>query len=62
VYGDEEEARQEAEKRRQAEEGDFEIREISDGDDWVVFTVLFSKERPNFDERVHLMKNRSYEE
>jgi len=48
VYGDEEEAKQEAEKRRQAAEGDFEIREISDGDDWVVFAVLFSKQRPKF--------------
>jgi hypothetical protein len=48
VYGDEEEAGQEAEQRKQTGEGDFEIREISDGDDWVVFTVLFSKERPKF--------------
>ncbi len=48
VYGDEEEAEQEAEKRRQTGEGEFEIREISDGDDWVVFTVLFSKQRPKF--------------
>ncbi len=47
VYGDEEEAEQEAEKRRQTGEGDFEIREISEGDDWVVFTVLYSKQRPN---------------
>jgi hypothetical protein len=48
VYGGEEEAEQEAEKRRQRGEGDFEIREISDGDDWVVFTVLFSTQRPIF--------------
>jgi hypothetical protein len=48
VYADEEEAGREAEKRRHKGEGDFEIREISDGDDWVVFTVLFSKERPKF--------------
>ena len=48
VYGDGEEAEQEAEQRRQTGEGDFEIREISDGDDWVVFTVLFSKQRPKF--------------
>lgn len=48
VYGDEEEAEQEAEKRKQTGEGDFEIREISDGDDWVVFTVLFSNQKPKF--------------
>jgi hypothetical protein len=47
VYGDEEEAEQEAEQRRLRGEGDFEIREIDEGDDWVVFTVLFSKQRPN---------------
>ena len=50
VYADEEEAEQEAERRRQAGEGDFEIREISDGDDWVVFVVLFSRQRPQFTE------------
>jgi hypothetical protein len=48
VYGDEEEAEKEAEQRRLRGEGDFEIREISEGDDWVVFTVLFSKQRPRF--------------
>jgi hypothetical protein len=48
VYSSEEEAEQEVEKRRQKGEGDFEIREITEGDDWVVFTVLFSKRRPNF--------------
>jgi len=48
VYADKEEAGQEAEKRRRTGEGDFEIREISDGDDWVVFAVLFSKQRPKF--------------
>ena len=46
VYGSEEEAEQEAEKRRLRGEGDFEIREISEGDDMVVFTVLFSKQGP----------------
>jgi hypothetical protein len=48
VYGDREEAEHEAEKRRLSGEGDFGIREISEGGDWVVFVVLFSKERPNF--------------
>ncbi len=48
VYADEEEAGREAEKRRLKGEGDFETREISDGEDWVVFTVLFSKQRPKF--------------
>ncbi len=48
VYGDEEEAEQEAEQRRLRGEGDFEIREINEGDDWVVFTVLFSNQRPKF--------------
>ncbi len=48
VYGGEEEAEQEAEKRRLRGEGDFEIREISEGDDMVVFIVLFSKQRPKF--------------
>lgn len=47
VYGDREEAKQEAEKRKLRGEGDFEIREISDDGDWVVFVVLFSKDRPN---------------
>jgi len=50
VFADEEEAEQEAERRRQAGEGDFEIQEISDGDDWVVFVVLFSRQRPQFTE------------
>lgn len=49
VYASEEEAGQEAEKRRQIGEGDFAIREITEGDDWVVFTVLFSKQRPKFE-------------
>ena len=48
VYADEEEAEEEAERRRQVGEGDFEIREISDGDDWVVFAVLLSRQRPKF--------------
>ena len=48
VYKDEEEAGREAEQRRLKGEGDFVIREISDGDNWVVFTVLYSKERPKF--------------
>ncbi len=48
VYGGEEEAEQEAEKRRLRGEGDFEIREISEGDDWVVFILLFSTKRPIF--------------
>lgn len=48
VYGSEEEAEQEAEIRRRRGEGDFEIREITEGDDWVVFSVLFSIRRPNF--------------
>jgi hypothetical protein len=50
VYGDEEEAKQEAEQRRLRGEGDFEIREINEGEGWVVFTVLFSKQRPKFTE------------
>ena len=48
IYGNEEDAEQEAQKRRQRGEGDFEILEITEGDEWVVFTVLFSKQRPKF--------------
>ena len=48
VYTDEEEAEQEAQRRKQRGEGAFEIREITEGDDWVVFTVLFSRQQPQF--------------
>ncbi len=48
VYTDEEEAEQEAQRRQQRGEGAFEIREITEGDDWVVFTVLFSRQQPQF--------------
>ena len=48
VYTDEEEAEQEVQRRKQRGEGVFEIREITEGDDWVVFTVLFSRQRPQF--------------
>ncbi len=48
VYTDEEEAEQEAQRRKQRGEGAFEIREITEGGDWVVFTVLFSSQRPQF--------------
>jgi hypothetical protein len=48
VYASQEEAELEAESRRRRGEGDLAIREITEGDDWVVFTVLFSKQRPNF--------------
>ena len=48
VYTDEEEAEQEAQRRKQIGEGVFEIREIKEGDDWVVFTVLFSRQQPQF--------------
>lgn len=48
VYADEEEAVQEAQRREQKGEGVFEIREITESGDWVVFTVLFSSQRPQF--------------
>ena len=48
VYTDEEAAEQEAQRRKQRGEGVFEIREIKEGDDWVMFTVLFSSQRPRF--------------
>ena len=48
VYTDEEEAEREAQRRKQRGEGVFEIREITEGGDWVVFTVLFSSQRPQF--------------
>jgi hypothetical protein len=48
IYGNEEDAEQEAQKRRQRGEGDFEILDITEGDEWVVFVVLFTKQRPKF--------------
>jgi hypothetical protein len=48
VYTDDEEALREAEQRKQRGEGTFEIRDIYEGGDWIVYRVLFSKQRPYF--------------
>jgi hypothetical protein len=48
IYGNDEDAELEAQKRSQRGEGEFEILEITEGDEWVVFVVLFSKQRPKF--------------
>ena len=48
VYTDDEEALREAEQRKQRGEGRFEIRDIYEGGDWIVYRVLFSKQRPYF--------------